>query len=117
MGLAVNLEKLVPGADYSGALAEDTRNAWEAIVWRDQRPKPTWEEIQSVVILPSLEDRLNHLFNNLSASLRGQCYALKAGMREALFIGDVEGAKAIVAESSVSEELKTQFLAEFDAQV
>jgi hypothetical protein len=49
MDLALNLEALIPAAQYGGSLTANTQEAYDAIRWDDDRPKPTWEAIHAVV--------------------------------------------------------------------
>lgn len=48
--VALVLDRLCPGAAYEGSLTAGTREAFEAIRWSDQRPKPKWEEVEAVVL-------------------------------------------------------------------
>ena len=37
------LTLLVPNAEYFGVLYEETKAAYDALEWKDSRPKPPWE--------------------------------------------------------------------------
>lgn len=115
MGLAILIEKLVPAAQYSGAFENNSRREYEDLVWEDQRPKPTWQDLQSVVVSEPLDVRLTALFAAQSPAVRGQLYALKAGVTDALRAGDLEGARAVIEQASADQDIKDLFLAEFDA--
>jgi hypothetical protein len=41
-----SLDQLVPAAKYVGTLTGNTESDYNALLWEDERPKPTWEEIQ-----------------------------------------------------------------------
>lgn len=47
--VALALDRLVPGADYLGSLTAGTQAAYDALEWRDGRPKPSWAEIEQAV--------------------------------------------------------------------
>lgn len=47
MDVALALEKLAPAAEYFGSLTDNTKQAYEAIQWIDQREKPSWSDIQA----------------------------------------------------------------------
>ena len=66
MDVALAIEKLVPGANYGGSTTANTRSQYEALRWKDERKKPTWEELEAVEIDPveeqtSIEDRISEL--------------------------------------------------------
>lgn len=50
MDVALAIDALIPGAQYGGSVTANTREAFDGIRWDDTRPRPTWEELQSVVI-------------------------------------------------------------------
>ncbi|MEO1200050.1 MAG: hypothetical protein AAFX39_12590 [Pseudomonadota bacterium] len=45
MDIALALDTLLPGAAYSGSLTENTREAFDALGWEDQRAKPDWAAV------------------------------------------------------------------------
>lgn len=45
MDVAIAIESLVPGAQYTGSLTDNTQEAFDALVWTDEREKPTWEAL------------------------------------------------------------------------
>lgn len=45
MDIALVLDHVLPGAVYGGSLTENTQAAYDALVWGDARPKPSWAEI------------------------------------------------------------------------
>lgn len=45
MDIALALEVLIPAANYTGSVTSNTQEAYASIVWSDERPKPSWEEI------------------------------------------------------------------------
>lgn len=47
MDIALALESLVPAVQYGGSLTANIREAYNALRWEDERPKPTWEEIEA----------------------------------------------------------------------
>ena len=63
MDVALCIEKLVPQAKYGGSTTANTKAQFDALRWEDNRKKPTWEELESVVIpepevVPKVEERL-----------------------------------------------------------
>jgi len=63
--VALCIEKLVPAAKYGGSTTDNTRECYDKLRWEDARKKPTWEEIEAVIIetIPhkSLEERITVL--------------------------------------------------------
>lgn len=47
MDIAYAIEGLVPAAEYEGSVTANTYDAFSAIVWKDARPKPTWEALNN----------------------------------------------------------------------
>lgn len=45
--VAMALDQLVPAAQYSGSLTGNTQADYDALVWSDQRAKPTWALIMN----------------------------------------------------------------------
>lgn len=45
MDIALAIDKLVPAAVYSGSVTSNTEEDYEALLWLDPRPQPTWEEL------------------------------------------------------------------------
>ena len=45
--IAIALDKLMPAARYGGSLTANDRAAYDALVWEDDRPKPTWAQIEA----------------------------------------------------------------------
>lgn len=43
--VALAIEALVPAAEYGGSVTANTEEAYNAIVWKDERPQPTWAEV------------------------------------------------------------------------
>jgi len=54
----------------------------------------------------NLPQKLDEVFMSLDPEIRGQFYALKAGVKIALEQGDTLGALAVINVTSVPEELK-----------
>ena len=46
MDLALGIEALVPAAQYFGSTNENTKTAFDDLNWLDDRPKPTWKQVQ-----------------------------------------------------------------------
>lgn len=45
--IALMIEKVAgEGAEYGGSVTANTREAFEAIRWEDQREKPTWKQLE-----------------------------------------------------------------------
>ncbi|WP_110995378.1 DUF4376 domain-containing protein [Pseudomonas sichuanensis] len=47
MDVALALEDLVPAACRGGSLTDNTREQYEALRWEDERPQPTWEQLEA----------------------------------------------------------------------
>lgn len=45
--IALALDALVPGAQYRGSLTANTRAAYDALAWSDDRDKPDWSQIEA----------------------------------------------------------------------
>ena len=45
MDIALVLDRLVPGADWQGSVTANTKEAFDAIRWNDDRRKPSWAEV------------------------------------------------------------------------
>lgn len=44
--VALALDRLMPGAKYGNSLTPNTKEAYDALRWLDDRPKPLWSEVQ-----------------------------------------------------------------------
>ncbi len=47
MDLALAIEKIYLDAQYFGSTAENTKDEFDNLNWQDERPKPTWNQIQN----------------------------------------------------------------------
>lgn len=45
MDLALAIDALVPAAEYGGSTTGNDRGGFDALDWKDRRPKPSWDEI------------------------------------------------------------------------
>ena len=50
MDLALAIEKIYLDAQYFGSTAENTKEQFDNLNWQDERPKPTWKQIQDAWI-------------------------------------------------------------------
>ncbi|WP_027366926.1 hypothetical protein [Desulfocurvibacter africanus] len=50
MNVALALDALVPAAKYGGSLTSNTQESYNELRWEDERPKPTWAEIEEAWI-------------------------------------------------------------------
>jgi hypothetical protein len=50
MDVALAIDALVPAAQYRGSVTANTEQAYQAIVWLDERPKPTWAAVEEVTL-------------------------------------------------------------------
>ena len=48
--IAAGLDLLVPGANYSGTLQNNTESEYNSITWDDGRTKPTWAEVDEAAL-------------------------------------------------------------------
>lgn len=46
MDVSIALDRLTPGAIYTGSLTDNTQQSYDEIVWGDERDKPSWEQIE-----------------------------------------------------------------------
>ena len=63
MDIALAIEQLVPNAQYGGSTTSNSKGQYDSLRWEDVRKKPTWEELEAVVIpipevVPTIEQRL-----------------------------------------------------------
>ncbi|MDU9022181.1 tail fiber assembly protein [Pseudomonas corrugata] len=57
MDVAFAIERLLYAAQYFGSLTANTRKAFDDLTWNDERPKPTWEELEAAwaeMLLPDI---------------------------------------------------------------
>lgn len=52
MDLALAIEQLVPAAKYRGSTTANTEAAYDALVWGDERPKPSWADLVAAYTPP-----------------------------------------------------------------
>lgn len=45
MDVALVIDRLVPAAQYGGSVACNSEGGYGALVWTDERTKPTWAEL------------------------------------------------------------------------
>jgi hypothetical protein len=45
MDISLALEFIKPNAEYFGSLTDNTQDSYDNLVWLDELPKPTWDEI------------------------------------------------------------------------
>jgi hypothetical protein len=46
MDVALGIEAIVPAAEYFGTTNENTKASFDNLNWLDERPKPTWKQVQ-----------------------------------------------------------------------
>lgn len=61
MDIALILHKLVPSAKYRGSLTDNTEESYNNIIWEDERPKPSWQDLLDRDTHISKDELLNHL--------------------------------------------------------
>jgi len=96
---------------FSGSLTANNKEAYDAIVWEDSRPKPTWQEILDYKVPPSPEEVRQQL-TNLAESLTLDQQALLAApilapVDMALQRGNFALAKLIINNYAFPPELQT----------
>jgi hypothetical protein len=52
MRLADAINVLVPGAQHTGYLDDNSKKSYEKLLWVDKRPQPTWDEVSAVMAQP-----------------------------------------------------------------
>ena len=50
MDIALSIEKLIPAAKYFGSVTANTQESFNNLDWVDERPKPTWKQIQDAYL-------------------------------------------------------------------
>lgn len=45
MDIALVIDRLLPAANYSGSLTDNTETVFNALTWDDERTKPSWQDI------------------------------------------------------------------------
>lgn len=45
LDITLILDFLVPAAEYQGSLTDNTKESYDSLVWNDNRPKPSWDDI------------------------------------------------------------------------
>jgi hypothetical protein len=46
MDVALGIESLIPSAEYFGSITDNTKESFDNLNWLDERPKPTWKQVQ-----------------------------------------------------------------------
>lgn len=108
MDVAWTLQVLLPGPKYLGSCLDNQQASYDALLWQDERTKPTWAELLAAwpaaqkTMVPLLV-RLTAIFDaipttdapvNVRAYFRGLEGAVKRCLEAA--IPDVEAAKFII---------------------
>jgi hypothetical protein len=93
LDIAAALDFLVHAAEYQGAFEINTQAEYDALVWQDERPKPTWEAIQAVDTPPpptrkEILDTLTALFSELPDELAIPMMDLISPAKDAILVGD-----------------------------
>ncbi|MCC8193899.1 MAG: hypothetical protein LIP28_04560 [Deltaproteobacteria bacterium] len=58
MDIALAVETILAGASYRGSVTDNTEDAWNKVVWLDdRRGKPTWAEVTAAAPDPLVEAR------------------------------------------------------------
>jgi len=47
MDIAYALDLILPAAQYGGSLTDNTREAFDALRWEDEREKPAWADLEA----------------------------------------------------------------------
>lgn len=55
------IEKLVPNAKFYGVFVNNTEDEYNNIIWVDERPKPTWENIITIKLDVAKEIKLEEI--------------------------------------------------------
>jgi len=122
--IAIGLDALVPGAKYRGSLTENTRAAFDALVWEDQRAKPTWDAVvveATQALMPTVEDVRAEAQRRMMALVGARDAAhleiiITNGLREAsrLLQKEVDGV-SLSADEQARKVALTQIDAAFEA--
>lgn len=115
LDVAAALDFLVHAAEYTGSLTANTKEAYDALNWQDERPKPTWEAIQAVDTTPKLSklDALVEAYRTLPVEKRVKYAGIMAPARDFVEKGDTEAAALLLSKLSVAEDeqpLKQAFI-------
>jgi hypothetical protein len=60
MDIALGIEALLPAAEYFGSVTANTKASFDDLNWLDQRPKPTWKQVQDAY--DALPEDVKNLF-------------------------------------------------------
>jgi hypothetical protein len=44
--VSLGIEALLPAAEYFGSTTANTKACFDELNWLDERPKPTWKQVQ-----------------------------------------------------------------------
>lgn len=98
MDVALTLEALVPAAKYRGSLTANDKAAFDALVWEDDRAKPTWQEMVDNTIVYALP-----LSTQVDRALKQAVIDLSTAVRSGQLTVSKPTVKAITA---VAKELR-----------
>ncbi len=92
--VAAAIDVLVAAAEYRGSLTSNTQADYDALIWEDERPKPSWEAIQAADITPKLSksERLRLAYQQLPVEKRVKYGAIMVQAKIFLEQGDSEAA-------------------------
>lgn len=93
--IAMVIDQLVPSAEYEGSLTSNTEEAYWGIIWKDERPKPTWQQVidaaegnstysqnasNSQITLPKKKEMAKDLIDSMrvSAERQGMSYSFNS---------------------------------------
>lgn len=89
--VALALERLVPAAQYGNSLTANSKKAYNALRWHDERPKPAWEDVQAAgqallqeLDTPTRQDAAKALLGSLPAAMRAKYYKDVVLIRDAI---------------------------------
>lgn len=123
MDIALILDKLVPGANYSGSLTANDQPAYFALNWQDNREKPSWQAILDAANDPNLGktplEQLKEIFVSLPVTAQAEFGTLASAVFMFLQQNNPDAAKLVIENADVPEDLqglKVQMLEVFPSE-
>ena len=78
--VATALETLVPAAKYGGSLTANTREAFDALRWEDDRPKPSWDDVEAAMTPDPAEALAREREGMVCSRFQAKAALLQAGL-------------------------------------
>ena len=80
LDVATALDVLVPAAKYGGSLTANTREAFDALRWEDDRPKPSWADVEAAMTPDPTETLAREREGMVCSRFQAKAALLQAGL-------------------------------------